>query len=98
MAFELDCKYFPYYILLIIVIISLYYPEKFAFIYNPCAMLIVISSIAYCIMNKNHTLCIAALTVIMFVSCRYQNKMFEDLKSVSEKFEQFDPSSESTLN
>lgn len=97
MAFELDCKYFPYCVLLIVMMISLYCPEKFAFLHNPFMMLVIIAGIGYCIMNKDHRLALIILTVCTFVSSRYQIKSCEALKSVAEKFEQFDPSSESTL-
>ena len=97
MAFELDCKYFPYCILLIAVAISLYCPEKFAFLNNPCMMLLIIAGIIFCAMKNDQTLGLIALTTVMFVSSRYQMKMCENLKSIGEKFEQFDPSSESTL-
>lgn len=97
MAFNLDCKYFPYCILFIAAMLSLYCPEKFSFFQNPCVMLVIIMAIIYCVMSKDQTLGLVTLTVVMFINSRYQLKMCENLKTVSEKFEQFDPSSETTL-
>jgi len=98
MTFFKDCQLVPYFVLFFAILYSTVCPEKMAILQNPISMLLMILITGYAIINEQYHFAIILLATTVYIANRYQMDMCSALLKVNEKFEHFDPKSESTIN